>query len=61
MLLRGATLAKQGRWEGKQYKFGIAEGVQTLAPFYGLVTPEEELRINAVKNDILIGKVDTTP
>ncbi|GAB4425775.1 MAG: BMP family ABC transporter substrate-binding protein [Anaerolineae bacterium] len=61
MLLRGATLAKQGRWEGKQYKFGLAEGVQALAPFYGLVTPEEELRINAVTNDLLSGKIDTIP
>ena len=61
MLLRGATLARQGRWEGKQYKFGIAEGVQFLAPFYGLVTPEEELRIEAIKNDLLTGKIDTTP
>jgi len=61
MLLRGATLVKQGRWEGKQYKFGIAEGVQTLAPFYGLVTAAEELRINAVRNDLIAGKIDTIP
>ena len=61
MLLAGATLAKQGRWEGKQYKFGLAEGVQNLAPFYGLVTAEQESKINQVKNDILTGKIDTTP
>ncbi len=61
MLLRGATLAKQGRWEGKQYKFGLAEGVQALAPFYGLVTAEEELRINAITNDLISGKIDTIP
>ena len=61
VLLRGATLAKQGRWEGKQYKFGMAEGVQTLASFYGLVTPAEELRIKEIKNELLTGKIDTTP
>lgn len=60
MLLRGAMLAKQGRWEGKQYKFGLAEGVNRLAPFYGLLTPEEERRVIAIKNDLLTGKIDTT-
>lgn len=61
MLLAGATLSIQGRWEGKQYKFGLAEGVQTLAPFYGLISAEEENKINLIKNDILTGKIDTIP
>ncbi len=61
VLLRAATLAKQGRWEGKQYKFGIAEGAQYLAPFNGLLTPEQEIRVNKVKNDLLAGKIDTIP
>jgi basic membrane lipoprotein Med (substrate-binding protein (PBP1-ABC) superfamily) len=61
MLLRGATLATQGRWEGKQYKFGMAEGVQYLAPFHGLLTPEEEMRVNTIKNDLIAGKIDTIP
>lgn len=61
MMLRGATLVKQGRWEGKQYKFGMAEGAQHLAPFYGLITPEEELRINAITNELLAGKIDVIP
>ncbi len=61
LLLRGATLVKQGRWEGKQYKFGMAEDVQSLAPFYGLITPEEQLLIDKVKNDLLAGKIDTIP
>jgi len=61
MLLRGATLAKQGRWEGKQYKFGLADGAQYLAPFYGLLSADEEKQINAVKNGILTGEIDTTP
>jgi basic membrane protein A len=59
MLLRGATLAKLGRWEGKQYRFGMAEGVQGLAPFNGLLSKQEELRIDSARNDILSGKLDT--
>ncbi len=61
MMLRGATLAKQGRWEGKQYKFGMSDGVEYLAPFYGLLTPDEEFQVNTIKNDLLTGKIDTTP
>jgi basic membrane protein A and related proteins len=61
MLVRAASLVKQGRWEGKQYRFGMAEGTQYLAPFHGLLSEEEERRINAVKNDILTGKIDIAP
>jgi basic membrane protein A len=61
MLLAGATVARQGHWQGKLYKFGLAEGIQDLAPFNGLLTAEEERRVNAVRNDILIGKIDTLP
>ena len=60
MLLQGAALAKEGRWEGKQYRFGMAEGIQRLAPFNGLVTAEEERRINSARNDLLTGKIDAT-
>lgn len=61
LLLEGATLVQQGRWEGKQYKFGLLEGVQDLAPFYGALTPEEEKLINAIKEDIMTGKIDVSP
>ncbi|NJN93162.1 MAG: BMP family ABC transporter substrate-binding protein [Anaerolineales bacterium] len=61
LLLEGATLVQQGRWEGKQYKFGLQEGAQDLAPFYGLLTGEEEAKISAVRAEILAGKIDTTP
>ncbi len=60
MLLQGATLVKKGRWEGKQYRFGMAEGIQSLAPFHGLVTEEEERRINSIRNDLLAGKIDAS-
>ena len=61
MMLRGAILVTQGRWEGKQYKFGLAEHDQYLAPFYGLLTPQQEAQVKAVENDLITGKIDTTP
>lgn len=61
IFLEGATLVQQGRWEGKQYRFGLREGVQDLAPFHGLLTPEEEAKVKAIREDILTSKIDTTP
>lgn len=59
-MLEGATLVQQGRWEGKQYKFGLQEGAEDLAPFYGLLSTEEEAKVNAARADILAGKIDVT-
>ncbi len=61
LMLEGATLAQQGRWEGKQYKFGLLEEVQDLAPFRGSLTPQEEAQVKAAKQDIMTGKVDVSP
>lgn len=61
LYVEGATLVQQGRWEGKQYRFGLQEGVQDLAPFHGLLTPEEEARVKAVREDILTSKIDVSP
>ncbi|HEY9615452.1 MAG TPA: BMP family protein [Microcoleaceae cyanobacterium] len=58
LLLQGATLVRQGRWEGKQYKFGLREGVQDLAEFRGTLTSDETATINQIKADILTGKID---
>lgn len=58
LVLEGATLVQQGRWEGKQYRFGLQEGVQDLAPFYEMLTSEEEAKVKAIRDDILIGKID---
>ncbi|MGI0486183.1 BMP family protein [Pantanalinema rosaneae CENA516] len=60
LLLHGATLVRQGRWEGKQYKFGLREGVQDLAAFRGTLTSEEEDTVNQIKTDILTGKIDVS-
>ncbi len=61
LLLRGATLVQQGRWEGKQYKFGLRDGAQSLAPFYNMLTSDEETRVKAVQNDIVTGKLVLAP
>jgi basic membrane lipoprotein Med (substrate-binding protein (PBP1-ABC) superfamily) len=60
LFLEAATLVQQGRWEGKQYRFGLQEGAQDLAPFYGLLTPEEETKVKALREDILTDKIDFT-
>ncbi|HET7839492.1 MAG TPA: BMP family ABC transporter substrate-binding protein, partial [Rectinemataceae bacterium] len=60
MLLRAARLAREGRWEGKQYRFGMAEGVQHLAPFHGGLSADQESRIKAVENDLLTGMLDAS-
>lgn len=61
LLLQGATLARKGRWEGKQYKFGLREGVQYFAPFRGMLSPDQEKRVLTVMDDIILRKIDLTP
>lgn len=59
LMLQGAVLVQKGRWEGKQYKFGITEGVQEFAPFRGSLTEEEEVKIQKLTEDILTDKINT--
>ncbi len=61
LLLEAATLVQQGRWEGKQYKFGLLEEVQDLASFNGMLTPQQEALVNSVKQNIITGKIDVSP
>ncbi|MDB9511794.1 BMP family protein [Kamptonema animale CS-326] len=56
--LRAATLVRQGHWEGKQYRFGFKDGAIELAPFRGNLTPEQEAKVNAIKEDILLNKIN---
>jgi basic membrane protein A and related proteins len=59
LMLQGAVLVQKGRWEGKQYKFGITEGVQEFAPFRGSLTPAEETLVKTITEDILTDQIDT--
>ena len=52
---------RQGRWEGKQYKFDIAQGVQYLADFRGALTAADEEIVSKARQDILAGKIDVSP
>ena len=61
MFLHGARLAQQGRWEGKQYRFGLEMGTQRLAPFNGLLTAEQEARVKVVNDQLIAGLIDTAP
>ena len=61
MMLKGATIAQKGQWEGTQYKFGLADGVQSLAPFYETLTPEQTERIQEIEAAILKGEIKLTP
>ncbi len=60
LLFEGARLVRQGRWEGKQYKFGLREGAQELAPFHGLLSREDAARIERIREDILMGELDVS-
>ena len=61
LLLAGATLVREGRWEGRKYRLGLREEVLELAPFRGALTPEEEAVVEQAKEDILLGKIDVMP
>lgn len=61
LFAEAALLVEQGRWEGRQYKFGLREGAQALAPFRGRLSPAQERRVAQVTEDILRGKIDVSP
>jgi len=58
LYVEAATLMRQGRWEGKNYRFGMKEKAIDFAPFRGQLTSEQEAKVNAVKEDILLGKIE---
>ncbi|WRH67223.1 MAG: BMP family ABC transporter substrate-binding protein [Planktothrix sp. GU0601_MAG3] len=61
LVLKIATLVQQGRWEGKQYKYGLREQIYDFAPFRGTLTAEEEAKFNQIKQQVVTGKIDITP
>ena len=56
LLLQGAELVQRGRFEGKQYTFGLSDGVQDIAPFYGMLSPEEEETVSLIRSKIISGE-----
>jgi len=60
LLLEGARLVRLGRWEGKQYRFGLREAAQDLAPFHGLLDDDQAARIARAREQILTGELDVS-
>ncbi len=60
-ILQSAILVQQGRWEGKQYQFGLQEGIVGLSPLYGDWTADEEAILNQVQAKILRDEIETLP
>lgn len=61
LLVKAASLVRRGRWEGKRYAFGLRDGALELAPFYGLLSPQEEATVQQIRQDILTGRINTFP
>lgn len=60
LLLAGARMVRELRWEGRQYHFGIRDGAVDLAPVRGLPAAAAA-RVAAVREDIVAGKIDVSP
>jgi basic membrane protein A and related proteins len=56
--LQATTLVREGRWEGKLYRFNLKQGAFRLAPFREHLTPEQLTKLNEVKQSILLGKLN---
>lgn len=61
LLFEGATLARLGHWEGRNYTFGLRQNAQDLAPFYGMLTPAQEEVIDSVRAKLMRGEIDASP
>jgi basic membrane protein A and related proteins len=59
-MLSATKLAQTGRWEGKQYKFGLQEGVNDIAPLNDVFTPVEIAQVEQIKDDLMTGKIVLT-
>ncbi|MBF0279444.1 MAG: BMP family protein [SAR324 cluster bacterium] len=61
LMLEAAKIVRLGRWEGKQYKFGLEKNVVRLAPFYGLLTETEEQTVQDIIKRIKLGQIEVSP
>ncbi len=61
LVLKGATLVREGRWQGRRYRFGLREGIMRLAPFRNALTSQEKAIVEQAKDDILTGKINLLP
>ncbi|MBD2576838.1 BMP family protein [Oscillatoria sp. FACHB-1406] len=61
LMLQGGILVQSGRWQGKQYKLGIKDGVQMLTPFRGTLTAAQEAKVKAITEEIFTDKLEILP
>lgn len=60
MMLKAATIVQKGQWEGKQYKFGLQDGVQKLSPLNSALPTEVANTIKGIESDLKKGKIELT-
>lgn len=61
LVLNSADLLQQGKWEGKLYKFGLKEGIYSVAPLRDSLTAEQEAQFEDIKNKVMVGEIDISP
>jgi basic membrane protein A len=58
LILHGARLAQRGRWEGRQYLFGLSERVLEFIPTIGNLNPESQKEIVDLHDQIRSGRLE---
>ncbi|WP_242517617.1 BMP family protein [Leptolyngbya iicbica] len=61
LVANSVDLLLQGKWEGKLYKFGLKEGIYSIAPFRGSLTEAQEAQFEDIKNQVMVGEIDISP
>ncbi|MBI5723682.1 MAG: BMP family protein [Planctomycetes bacterium] len=61
LILNGARLVAKGRWEGKQYKFGLKDGVMYMAPLRGSLDNDKAKKLADIRQALLDGLISPLP
>lgn len=54
---KAAEKVKQGKWKAQQFSYGIKDGAQNMAPFYGLLSKDQEKKILQIRQELIDGKI----
>lgn len=57
LIFQGAALARSGRWAGRQYRFGIHDDVQRMAPLRGSLSSQQEAVFIDAERALLSGTI----
>ncbi|HEY9689881.1 MAG TPA: BMP family ABC transporter substrate-binding protein [Coleofasciculaceae cyanobacterium] len=58
LILHGARLAQRGRWEGRQYLFGLSEKVLEFDITPGLLSQDSERQLLEIHDEIRSGRLE---